>query len=320
MTERSMRDISPHMNKGFPVLHKKGIVSPYGEMTPFVFRGKLYRLESVDPFHCTRPQESRHLSHAIIRDVESGNIISKLGIGDYFFDAFVDGEKVYVFGTLNNSIYGWFGGDTINVYESTDLLHWEKRVLFQKKDWLFFNHSITKDDEGYVMTVEVSKPVEVAGPHPFTFIFIRTKNLVDLEFMDFKTTAYPMNRYSGGSKLNYFNKWYYFSTLVELPGFVYCFYITRTQDFENWYFGKYNPFLCVTNEDMKVAENAADITDEMRKEIPTGYYSSASDADYCEYNGKTIIDYAVGNQLGFHFIAEAEYDGTLQEMLENFFD
>jgi len=320
MKEISLRELCPYMNKGFPVLHKKGIVSPNGEMTPFVFQGTLYRLESVDTYHCARPAETRHLSHAIIRNTETGEIISRFAYGYYFFDAFVDHETVYVLGTLNNSIYGWFGGDTVSIFESTDLLHWDKRILFQKKDWLFFNHSIAKDENGYVVTVEVAKPDEVVGPKPFTSIFARSKDLREITFMDFKKTAYPMDRYSGGSKLHYCNGWFYYLSMVEMPGAVYCFYITRTQDFENYQFGKYNPFLYITNDDMKVAENAADITDEMQKIIPTGFYCSPSDVDFCEYNGKTVINYIVGNQLGYAFLAEAEYDGTVQQMLENFFD
>ena len=320
MQEISLREISPRMNKGFPVLHKKGIVSPNGEMTPFVFNGKLYRLESVDKYHCAKPNETRHLSHAIIREVESGKVISKLGVGHYFFDAFVDNGKVYVLATLNNSKYGWFGGDTVVIFESADLINWEDRVLIHKKGWLFFNHSVTKDENGYIITVEIGKPDELVGPKPFTFIFARSKDLIDLEFMDFKKTAYPMDRYAGGSKIYYCNGWCYHLTMVEMPGAVYCLYITRTQDFENYQFGKYNPFIIITNDDMRVAENAADITEEMRALIPHGYYCSPSDIDFCEFNGKTIINYIVGNQLGFAFMAEAEYDGTPQEMLENFFD
>lgn len=48
------------------------------------------------------------------------------------------------------------------------------------------------------------------------------------------------------------------------------------------------------------------------------FYCSPSDVDFCEYNGKTVINYIVGNQLGYAFLAEAEYDGTVQQMLENF--
>lgn len=105
-----------------------------------------------------------------------------------------------------------------------------------------------------------------------------------------------------------------------MPGCVYVTYISRSKDLETWEFGKYNPFLSVTSEDIKVADNAAEITEEMKKIIPDGCYCSASDLDLCEFDGKTVIDYIIGNQLGLCFMAEAEYDGTMQELLENFFD
>lgn len=50
MKEISLRETDCCMRKGFPVLKKKGIVSPYGEMTPFVFKNRLYRVESVNEF------------------------------------------------------------------------------------------------------------------------------------------------------------------------------------------------------------------------------------------------------------------------------
>ena len=244
MKETSLRETDGFMRKGFPVLHKKGIVSPYGEMTPFVFNGKLYRVESVDEYHCAKPEAIKS-SYAVIRDVKTGKIVSKLGKGNYFFDAFVDNKKVYVFGTLNNSIYGWYGGDTVNVFESEDLIVWKERPLFQKKDWLFFNHSITKCDEGYLLTVEVAKPAEVVGDHPFTFIFAKSKNLIDWQILDYEKTAYPIDRYCGGASIRYFNGYYYFFGLVEIPGPIYVMYLTRTQDFEKWEIGKYNPFVAV---------------------------------------------------------------------------
>ena len=42
--------------------------------------------------------------------------------------------------------------------------------------------------------------------------------------------------------------------------------------------------------------------------------------DFCEFGGKTVINYNTGDQLGFYNIAEAEYDGSIQQLLENFFD
>ena len=44
-----------------------------------------------------------------------------------------------------------------------------------------------------------------------------------------------------------------------------------------------------------------------------------SDVDMCEFNGKTVINYAIGDQRGWYYTAEAEYDGPLGELLENFF-
>ena len=307
------------MNKGYPILHKKGIVGTGSECTPFVFNGRLYRVESEDQEHCTDSLRTRAHSHARIFDVETGEIISRFAYGHYFFDAYVEDGKVYVFGTLNNAHNGWMGGDTVDVYESTDLVNWTERQFFKNEGWIFYNHSVTKDDEGYAITVEVCEPVEVAGEHPFTYIFAKSKDLKTVEFLDYRI-SYPQDRYSGGSVMRYFNGFYYFATLVALPGSVWVFYLSRTKDFLNWTLGKYNPVIQVTNDDRQVSPDAKGITDEMRERIKTGYFSSASDVDFCEFNGKTVINYNVGNQHGFGFMAEAIYDGPLKQLLEDFFD
>ena len=72
-------------------------------------------------------------------------------------------------------------------------------------------------------------------------------------------------------------------------------------------------------EDRVISEKAFEITESLREEIKTGYLSSNSDIDMCEYEGKTLIVYNVGNQLGFYYLAEAEYDGPLGELLERYF-
>ncbi|MCP4450012.1 MAG: hypothetical protein GY809_01005, partial [Planctomycetes bacterium] len=43
------------------------------------------------------------------------------------------------------------------------------------------------------------------------------------------------------------------------------------------------------------------------------------DIDFCEFNGRLIINYSWGNQGGTEFIAEAEYDGTSAQFLEGWF-
>ena len=61
-------DASTVMRRGFPKITKLGAVSPYGESTPFVFNGRLYRLELCDPSRGTRRTES---ICALIRDRET---------------------------------------------------------------------------------------------------------------------------------------------------------------------------------------------------------------------------------------------------------
>ena len=321
MKEHNLNGRDAKMLHGYPILKRKGVVSPNAEMTPFVFKGKLMRMESVSPDHCANPtKENLSSAHAIIRDVESGKVLSEFGHGSYFFDAYVENDHVLVFGTLSNSKDGWYGGDTVMLFESDDLVHWSKRVFLHKKGYLIFNHSLTKDDDGYTFMMEISKPRRIAGKEIFTFLFAKTHDLLHLTFYNPRKTAFPMGRYGGGPKLHYLNGWYYFMYLELLPGPIYATYLVRTKDFENWTFGKYNPFLMACNEDFTVSPDAADITDEIRKHVETMYNSNESDPDFCEYNGKVIIDYASGNQLGQCYICEAEYDGTLQQLLENFFE
>ena len=55
------------------------------------------------------------------------------------------------------------------------------------------------------------------------------------------------------------------------------------------------------------------------KYIANAFDCNNSDIAFCDYNGKTIIMYSWGNQYGKEFLAMAEYDGSLQELLESHF-
>ena len=64
----------------------------------------------------------------------------------------------------------------------------------------------------------------------------------------------------------------------------------------------------------------------MNGKIPARNYAenavncNNSDFDLCDYNGKTIITYSWGNQLGKEFLALAEYHGNSREFLQSFFE
>ena len=74
MPQEIFHDRTFVMKKGFPKVTKLGAVSPYGECSPFVFNGRVYRMELVDTSHGLDPS---HPNHSIIRDRETGGIVHK---------------------------------------------------------------------------------------------------------------------------------------------------------------------------------------------------------------------------------------------------
>ncbi len=308
------------MNKGYPKIVKKGVVSPYGESTPFVWHGRLYRLELVDVTRgAVSPAQAIGHIHFIIRDAETGAVVSRFGYGHYYCAAYVENERVYVTAIRIDPTSGWYGGDTVILFETEDLVHWSERVLLRREGWRYFNTSIVHDGEKYVMLMESNLPEEAAGAHPFTFFFAVSPDLVQWEFLP-AGTGYPWKRYGGGPKLHWCNGYYYLISVTGIHDMIYTNFIYRTKDLLHWEVGKYNPFLMPSNEDMTVAENAVEITPELAAEIAVHYNCNNSDVDFCEFGGKTVINYNTGDQLGFYNIAEAEYDGSIQQLLENFFD
>ena len=155
------------MLRGFPKFEKLGIVSPNGESSPFVWNGKLMRLELSDP---SRGTDSLAVTKAIIRDRETGEAISSFGQGCYYYSLYLEGEKAFVLGT--RSLPGMLAGETIVVYESEDLVNWSERVLLSNPGWKYYNTGLTKGPDGYVLLMEASDPKEFVGDKPFTFFFI----------------------------------------------------------------------------------------------------------------------------------------------------
>ncbi len=72
-------------------------------------------------------------------------------------------------------------------------------------------------------------------------------------------------------------------------------------------------------DDRKISPYMYDITPELREQIRTGFISNNSDVDMCDWNGKTLITYLVGDQIGFYYMAEAEYDGCVDDFHAAYF-
>ena len=306
-------DASTKMKKGFPRIRKLGAVSPNGESTPFVHEGRLYRMELCDP---SRGTDAGAPSCALIRDRETGKVISRFGQGCYYHALYYEEGVCRV--TAARSISPGLSGDTIVMFESRDLIHWTQRDLFARPGWRLFNTSLTKGPEGYVICMEANEPRDAVGV-PFTAFFATSPDLVEWTMLP-DEKGFPKHRYLGGPYLHYSRGWYYLIAVTELPAARYTNYVYRTKDFDTWQVGYYNPMLMPDEDDRKISPYACDLSDELRRDMREGFISSNSDVDMVTWNGKTLITYNVGNQLGFYYMAEAEYDGTVDELLAAYFD
>lgn len=299
------------MKNRFPEIKKLGACSPNGEMTPFVWNGRLMRMELFDPLNGT---DSTILRYAVIRDVESGKIISTLAEDSYFHSAYVEDGKAYVLGVDMKE------RGTIRIYESCDLKEWTNSPLLSNPGWVYYNTSLTKGPDGYVLLMEASEPKEYVGDYPFTLFFATSPDMKNWTFMDYDL-GFSKERYMGGPWMKYSQGWYYVISVTELPCKHYTNYIYRTKDFKDWYVGYYNPILMPSNEDRIISPKASDLGKELIEQIKySGFIINNSDIDMCDYNGKTYINYACGNQLGFYYMAEAEYDGSVADFLKSYFE
>lgn len=300
------------MKNPYPEIRKLGACSPGGEMTPFVWNGRLMRMELLDDEKGKNVPEAQ--SCACIRDVESGNIISTLANDSYYHSAYIENEVVYVLGVDIKE------RGTIRVYESRDLVNWTNNVLLSNPGWLYFNTALTKGPDGYVILMEAGEPKEYVGPYPFTFFFATSPDMKSWTFMDY-SKGFSKDRYMGGPWMRYCDGWYYVISVTELPCQHYTNYIYRTKDFEDWYVGYYNPILMPDNRDRIISPHAVDFSEDYLKAITTtGFNINNSDIDMCDWNGKVYINYTCGNQRGYYYMCEAEYDGTVADFLKSYFE
>ncbi|MBR5543023.1 MAG: hypothetical protein IKU65_02870 [Oscillospiraceae bacterium] len=298
------------MRGNYPRIKKLGACSPYGEMTPFVWNGRLMRLELIDPSFATDSSIPRY---AGIRDVETGEILSTFAEDSYFHSAYVEDGTVYVTGVDMKR------RSTIRVYTSRDLKNWTNEVLFDNPGWRYYNNQITKGPDGYVIVLESDHP-EYAG-EPFTMFFAKSPDLKEWIHLDPTRFCNSPERYNGGPWIRYCDGWYYLITVTLLPCRRFTNYIFRSKDLETWYVGYYNPILMPDADDRKISPRAVDFTEERLEEVKHGGFNiNNSDIDMCDWQGKVYINYLCSNQIGWYYMAEAEAEGTVADFLKSYFE
>jgi hypothetical protein len=123
---------------------------------------------------------------------------------------------------------------------------------------------------------------------------------------------------TGRRDVFYCDGYYYIICLFAAPYHRWVPYIARSRDLRDFEMGTVNPIMWPDYND-KTVIHPERFTKEELDYIENAVDCNNSDIDMCEINGKTLITYSWGNQLGKEFLALAEYDGTNEEFLKSFF-
>ncbi len=283
-------------NQGKPVLTK----------LPFAFSGEGRTPMENTPFECGnlllivanyRPggaEAKGKDAYLYIDDLQNGMEVARFGEGHSFVSAFVNGNELNVF-ALEFTDFGRVMNSTgIDRLVSTDLKNWKtEKVILPEDGEHLFNSSVCRDDKGYVMAYESDKPVQ------FCFKFARSNDLSKWEKVDGLAFTGEKREYSACPVIRYFAPYYYViylhSKVQGHNGWI--SYMARSKDLETWELSPFNPVL----------------------EAGAGEGKNNSDVDILEYQGKTYLYYATGDQETWGTIRTAQFNGTERVFFESYF-
>ena len=301
---------------GPPEIRKNGIIDKEGgEMSVFVWRGRLMAL-----INYWGGFEGYPGACAVIRDYHTREAYPPFGRpGCYFYQAFCEDDRVFVYAAEGNRVIQ---------FVSDDLVHWEESVALEYPAvFKCHNTAVCRGDDGYVMVIECggAKDDESPGGHDpdnpyigerFTEFFATSPDLVHWTHMPFEN-AYTKDRYNACPALKFCEGYYYMICLESLPCFRWAPYIYRTRDFDTWEIGFYNPLFIASREDLYPKEGVILSEEELAPNFAHLNVNN-SDVDLCEYDGKTYIVYASGNQgvTWGGMYCEAVYGGPLEAFLK----
>ena len=293
-------DASPN-----PKLVKLPFAFPTGmENTPVVFDGRPLLVDNHRPGGFKAKGEDAYL---FIRDLVTGQEVTRFGRGHSFVSAFVNGGELNVFATEFTDFGEVINTKCINRFSTTDLKTW-KQELAIARDGVeeFFNSSVCRDGQGYIMAYESQVPVR------WCFRFARSKDLSHwekipgLEFADIEGDTACAN-----PTIRYFAPYYYVVYGVwsfqerpwkcyhyRMPETRYVTVVARSRDLITW--------------DISPCEGP------MLDPGP-GEGINNTDADLFEFEGNTYIFYATGDQATWGTIRVAMYAGPMRAMFEAHF-
>lgn len=294
---------------GKPLIRKLGTIDcDLVETTPVVFLDRLYRFEYVRDTYA-----GNHSGQSYFRfiDVASGQPTPAFAEGFHLGSAYADPKtrRMFVFGVPR------WGAEQLFVFWSDDLVYWSSRIALDLPGWGLFNTSVCMGRDSYVLAFEIDAPPEETGVR-FTIRFATSLNLLDWMLTP-PECVFTKDRYSACPALRCIDGTYYMAYLETLAGPRYETYLVRSLDLINWQTSPYQPFLCASDEDRLPASHQLTAAEVQR--IRQAVDINNSDPDFCEWQGKTVILYSWGNQQGVEHLAEAIYDGPMDDLMRGFF-
>jgi len=275
------------------------------ETTPVVFKDRLYRFEYVRARYAGNETGD---SYFRFMDHETGKTSVPFGHGYHLGNVMVDDDTLYVTGT------DIWDGEIVDIFASTDMENWKTWNALNLPGYGIFNTSMCKAEDKFVLMFEVGKPPEIAGIR-FTARFAVSTDLKNWELTAPECT-YSKDRYTAPHCLRYLDGYYYNFYLEAISG-GYEQYVVRSKDLITWESSPLNPVLKASDEDKVIAN--PNLTSAERERIANAVNINNSDIDFCEYQGKVIINYSWGNQHGVEHLAEAVYEDTLESFLNGWF-
>jgi hypothetical protein len=272
----------------FQNLTKGNIVFSGGEATPVLWQGQIIYV-AVGPYPTGYTIE--------IRD-ESGALLSSSPSGWEYIGAFVDSGTLYVTGVEVGT------RKALLITQTTDLVTWSQpRVVISQPDGMYFNSSITRGSNGFVIAYEYCD--NETASYCFQSGFLQTQDFVNWtpvgsHMMTGYYTACPTLRYSNGYYYNFVTVW-----IPETPNYVqyWTTYVFRSNDLNSWELGKYQ--VLSPRDGSEGAPNASDL-------------------DFIEHNGVLKMIYLntpqnrepVTGPVGARY---AEFNGSFDQFVQELF-
>jgi hypothetical protein len=261
------------------------------ENTPVIFHSRLLLVSNYRPGGAEAKGKDAFL---YIDDLQTGKEVARFGQGHSFVSAYMKGDELNVF-ALEFTDFGRVMNSTgIDRLTTTDLKNWKtEKVIIPEGTEHLFNSSVCRDNKGYVMAYESDKPIQ------FCFKFARSLDLSKWEKIPGVTFSGEKREYSACPVIRYFAPYYYVIYLhAPIKGHNgWISYMARSKDLVTWDLSPFNPIL----------------------EAEAGEGKNNSDVDILEYQGKTYLYYATGDQETWGTVRVAMFEGTENVFFEAYF-